>query len=106
MPQEETPPGTDTPPTGIGAAVSDIVGLYAALSVSGHGARRTRLLAELARAGRRLAGLALVCSDGEKAARRSSRWQRRRVLAARGAAWIISSTNRARPHPEEESAGE
>ncbi|MEU7168402.1 hypothetical protein AB0A70_27795, partial [Streptomyces morookaense] len=34
MPQEETPPGTDTPPTGIGAAVSDIVGLYAALSVN------------------------------------------------------------------------
>lgn len=105
MPQGETPEA-DTPVTGIGAAVSEIVGLYAALSVSGHDARRTRLLAELARAGRRLAGLALVCSDGGKSARRSSRWQRRRVLAARGAAWIISSTNRARLRKGEESAGE
>lgn len=105
MPQGETPEA-DAPVTGIGAAVSEIVGLYAALSVSRHGAGRTRLLAELARAGRRLAGLALVCSDGEKTVRRSSRWQRRRVLAARGAAWIISSTNRARPRGEEESAGE
>ncbi|GAA0345917.1 hypothetical protein GCM10010319_22860 [Streptomyces blastmyceticus] len=92
------------PPAGsadlsIGAAMSEIEDLHTALRATGHGPRRTRLLVELALAGQRLADLALALSGSGEAATRRSRWERRRVLAARGAAWIITYTRHSRPIP-------
>ncbi|MFC5724255.1 hypothetical protein ACFP1Z_29275 [Streptomyces gamaensis] len=78
----------------IGAVVAEIEGLYAALCGGGAAARRERLIADLARAGRRLAELAVVPAPQGAApgAPARSRWRRRRVLAARGAAWILART--------------
>lgn len=76
----------------LGAAVAEIEGLYAALRTAGGGLHRDRLLAELARAGRRLSDLALVPRAGGRSLPPRSRWERRRSLAARGAARIIALT--------------
>ncbi|MEU1627651.1 hypothetical protein ABZ746_20430 [Streptomyces sp. NPDC020096] len=75
----------------IGAAVAEIEGLYAALLQTTRPQQRIRLLAELARAGRRLTFLAALPPGRQPPPRTpGSRRRRRRVLAARGAAWIIT----------------
>ncbi|MGA5133750.1 hypothetical protein ACPCTO_28510 [Streptomyces olivoreticuli] len=76
----------------IGAAVAEIEGLYAALHATANGQRRERLLTELAQAGRRLTDLALVPQGERVGVQPRSRWQRRRFLAARGAARIMAFT--------------
>ncbi|MEV6668896.1 hypothetical protein [Streptomyces sp. NPDC051162] len=86
-----------TPSTGsnnlrIGAAVAEIEGLYAALHATANERRRERLLGEIAQAGRRLTDLALVPQRDRGGVQPRSRWQRRRFLAARGAARIIAFT--------------
>ncbi|MGI5336496.1 hypothetical protein ACQEVS_03360 [Streptomyces sp. CA-181903] len=71
----------------ISAAVAEIEGLYTELH-GGRGERhRDRVLADLARAGRRLADAALPPQGARGAgpARPRSRRERRRFLAARGA---------------------
>jgi hypothetical protein len=79
----------------LGAATAEIEGLYAALLRVGTGTgsanveRRQMLLADLTRAGRRLVALSSL-PHGASVPRPqpNSRWQRRRVLAARGATWL------------------
>ncbi|EMF01391.1 hypothetical protein J7W19_03410 [Streptomyces mobaraensis NBRC 13819 = DSM 40847] len=71
----------------ISAAVAEIEGLYTELH-GGRGERhRERVLADLARAGHRLAAAALPAQAARDAdpARPRSRRERRRLLAARGA---------------------
>ncbi|MBC2874285.1 MULTISPECIES: hypothetical protein [Streptomyces] len=71
----------------VGAAVAEIEGLYTEL-LGGRGERpRDRVLADLARAGHRLASAALPSQGarGARSARPRSRRERRRFLAARGA---------------------
>ncbi|MEV0263645.1 hypothetical protein AB0I49_20220 [Streptomyces sp. NPDC050617] len=92
------------PPTGsanlrIGAAVAQVEGLYSALRTTAPGARRDRLMADLARAGRRLAAVTEAtasasggAADGGTVVPPRSRWQRRRALAARGAGWLAART--------------
>ncbi|MDT0464941.1 hypothetical protein [Streptomyces gibsoniae] len=80
----------------LGAALAEVEGLYAALLRAGSSRRRRRLQAELSRAAGRLAALAAAPSDaGPPVVRvRRSRWGRRRALAERGAAWIITRYGR------------
>ncbi|MGW1073051.1 hypothetical protein [Streptomyces sp. NPDC002537] len=93
MSQGQSPPTGSAADTRIAEVMSEIEALRCALRATGDGPRRTRLLIEIALAGQRLADLALVLSgSGEPPPR--SRWGRRRVLAARGAAWILSWTSR------------
>lgn len=80
----------------LGAAVAEIEGLYSALLRTSDPERRWRLRADLARAARRLAALA-VLPPGKPApdpVARGSRWRRRRKLAARGAEWIMNRYGR------------
>ena len=75
----------------IGAAVAEIEGLYAALLRTTRPRQRARLLAELARAGRRLTALAMLPPERMPPTPASgSRRRRRRMMAQRGAAWIMS----------------
>ncbi len=75
----------------IGAAVAEIEGLYAALLRTTRPRQRARLLAELARAGRRLGALAVLPPERlPPTPAYGSRRRRRRMLAQRGAAWIMS----------------
>ncbi|WP_189302446.1 hypothetical protein [Streptomyces albospinus] len=70
----------------IGAAVARIEGLCAALRGARNERHRERILADLAQAGRRLTALAVAQQQGTQGSvRPRSRWERRRVLAARGA---------------------
>ncbi|WP_427919131.1 hypothetical protein [Streptomyces sp. cg40] len=81
----------------LGAALSEVEGLYTALLRTGSSRRRERLLTELARAAGRLAVLAEAPAPEVPSARggpRGSRRARRRVLAERGAAWIIARYGR------------
>ncbi|OIJ86800.1 hypothetical protein [Streptomyces colonosanans] len=71
-----------------------IEGLYAALRVTGPGARRNRLMTELEDAARRLAVVTGAAAKGRRAPVPHSRRGRRRALAARGAAWIIARADR------------
>ncbi|MGW2367003.1 hypothetical protein ACWCZ5_15645 [Streptomyces sp. NPDC001667] len=91
MPQGRAP-STGSVNLRVGAAVAEIEGLYAALHATTDERRRDRLLGELARAGRRLTDLALVPQRDRGGVQPRSRWQRRRFLAARGAARIIAFT--------------
>jgi plasmid stabilization system protein ParE len=80
----------------LGAAVAEIEGLYSALLRTSDPERRWRLRADLARAARRLAALALL-PPGQRppeSITRGSRWRRRRKLAARGAEWIMNRYGR------------
>ncbi|WP_269858594.1 hypothetical protein [Streptomyces sp. RPT161] len=75
----------------IGAAVAEIEGLYAALLRTTQPRQRVRLLAGLAKAGRRLTVLALLPPERTPPTPASgSRRRRRRMLAERGAAWITA----------------
>lgn len=76
----------------LGAAVAEVEGLYSALLRAGSSERRRGLQAELARAAGRLAVLADRPPEvpSPQARLRRSRRGRRRVLAERGAAWIIA----------------
>ncbi|MCC3771559.1 hypothetical protein, partial [Streptomyces sp. UNOC14_S4] len=78
----------------VGAAVAEIEGLYAALRAAPEGPRRDRLLADLARAGWRLADLALAPERPRGGVPPRSRWERRRFLAARGADLIAAFASR------------
>ncbi|WP_405878204.1 hypothetical protein OG762_05725 [Streptomyces sp. NBC_01136] len=93
MPQEQFP-STGSANLRIGAAVARIEGLYAVLRITGPGARRNRLMAELEDAARRLAAVTGGAAEGHGAAVPHSRRGRRRALAARGAAWIIARAGR------------
>ncbi|WP_236573054.1 hypothetical protein [Streptomyces sp. GS7] len=69
----------------VGAAVAEIEGLCAALRGARNERHRERILADLAQAGRRLTALALAQRGTPASVRPRSRWERRRLLAARGA---------------------
>ncbi|MEV0275871.1 hypothetical protein AB0I22_05720 [Streptomyces sp. NPDC050610] len=97
--QEQQPP-TGSANLRIGAAVAQVEGLYTALRTTAPGARRDQLMADLARAGRRLAAVTEATAAASAAASTGgggivpprSRWQRRRALAARGAGWLAART--------------
>lgn len=72
--------------------MAEIEGLCAALHATADERRRERLLGELAQAGRRLTDLTLLPQRERGGVQPRSRWQRRRFLAARGAARIIAFT--------------
>ncbi|MHC3467437.1 hypothetical protein ACYF6T_01870 [Streptomyces sp. 7R007] len=84
----------------LGAALAEVEGLYTALLKAGSTAQRRRAQAQLARAAARLAELAAAPPAVRPPARvaRRSRWERRRVLAERGAAWIIARSRRDGDH--------
>ncbi|GGX34965.1 hypothetical protein GCM10010341_65560 [Streptomyces noursei] len=69
----------------VGAAVAEIEGLYTALRSARNERHRERILADLAQAGRRLTALAQPPQGTRGSVRPRSRWERRRLLAARGA---------------------
>ncbi|MFK0292638.1 hypothetical protein ACIQU6_19470 [Streptomyces sp. NPDC090442] len=78
--------GTGSTNLRIGAAVAQIEGLYTALRSARNERERERILADLADAGRRLTARSLAPRGTQAAsARPRSRWERRRLLAARGA---------------------
>src|SRR5690242_174425 len=76
----------------LGAAMAEVEGTYSALlranGLDGH----QRLRDDLASASRRLAELAALPPNQRPPTpvARRSRWQRRRLLAERGAAWIVA----------------
>lgn len=74
----------------LGAVVSEIEGLYTALLTTPGGPRRERILADLARAGRRLTALALDPQRVRGRVPPRSRWERRRHLASRGAELVAA----------------
>ncbi|WP_261398975.1 hypothetical protein [Streptomyces misionensis] len=80
----------------LGAALAEVEGLYAALLRAGSSARRGELQDELARAAARLAAVASVPTPVPSLGVPRSRRARRRVLAQRGAAWIIARYGRDR----------
>jgi len=92
VPQERFP-STGSTNLRIGAAVARIEGLYAALRITGPGARRNRLMTELEDAARWLAAVTKAAKNGGAPVPHSRR-ARRRAMAARGAAWIIARTER------------
>ncbi|AIA07983.1 MULTISPECIES: hypothetical protein [Streptomyces] len=69
----------------VGAAVAEIEGLYTALRGARDEHHRERILADLAEAGRRLTARTHPTQGNRGALRPRSRWERRRLLAARGA---------------------
>ncbi|GAA2682760.1 hypothetical protein GCM10009864_64450 [Streptomyces lunalinharesii] len=69
----------------VGAAVAEIEGLYTALRGARDEHHRERILADLAEAGRRLTARTHPAPGNRAALRPRSRWERRRLLAARGA---------------------
>ncbi|MEU7642239.1 MULTISPECIES: hypothetical protein [unclassified Streptomyces] len=69
----------------VGAAVAEIEGLYTALRGARNERHRERILADLAQAGRRLTALTHPTQGTRGSLRPRSRWERRRLLAARGA---------------------
>jgi hypothetical protein len=81
----------------LGAAIAEIEGLYSVLLRTRSPERRRQLRGDLARAAGRLYTLALLPPGGRPPAPvvRSSRWKRRRKVAARGAAWIAARYGRA-----------
>ncbi|QLI99643.1 hypothetical protein HZZ00_00715 [Streptomyces sp. NEAU-sy36] len=78
----------------LGAALAEVEGLYAALLRAGTSARRRELQAELARAAARLASVARASAPAPSLGVPRSRRARRRVLAQRGAAWIMARYGR------------
>ncbi|MFE2380238.1 hypothetical protein [Streptomyces misionensis] len=80
----------------LGAALAEVEGRYAALLRAGTSARRWELQAELARSGARLATVASASASALALGVPRSRPARRRVLAQRGAAWIIARYGRGR----------
>ncbi|WP_241777553.1 hypothetical protein [Streptomyces sp. CT34] len=74
----------------VGAAVAEIEGLCAALRGARNERHRERILADLAQAGRRLTALALAQQGTRVSVRPRSRWERRRLLAARGASLVAA----------------
>ncbi|MET8721877.1 hypothetical protein [Streptomyces misionensis] len=80
----------------LGAALAEVEGRYAALLRAGTSARRWELQAELARAAARLASVASASASALALGVPRSRRARRRVLAQRGAAWIIARYGRGR----------
>ncbi|MGV4928181.1 hypothetical protein [Streptomyces sp. BHT-5-2] len=65
--------------------MAEIEGLYTALRGARNERHRERILADLAQAGRRLSALTLTPQSARGGVRPRSRWERRRLLAARGA---------------------
>jgi hypothetical protein len=80
----------------LGALLAEVEGVYSALLRTNSHQRHQWLCEDLARAARRLADLAAPPPDQRlsRPAVRRSRWQRRRVLAEHGAAWIVTRYGR------------
>ncbi|GAA3794141.1 hypothetical protein ACFQ0G_02365 [Streptomyces chiangmaiensis] len=82
----------------LGAAITEIEGLYSALLRADSPERRRRLRADLTSAARRLASLAaLPCDQSPRTpVAHGSRRQQRRRLAEGGAAWITAHYGQAK----------